>query len=32
VLAVPDPVVAKDLVELGYDTKDKLYDSIDKGA
>jgi hypothetical protein len=27
-----DPLVAKDLVELGYDTKDKLYDWLQKNA
>jgi hypothetical protein len=31
-LAVLDPLVAKDLVELGYDTKEKLYDWLQKNA
>jgi len=29
---VLDPLVAKDLVELGYDTKEKLYDWLQKNA
>jgi len=31
-LAVLDPLVAKDLVELGYSDKDKLYDWLQKNA
>jgi len=31
-LAVLDPLVAKDLVELGYNDKDKLYDWLQKNA
>jgi hypothetical protein len=31
-VAVLDPLVAKDLVELGYDTKDKLCDWLQKNA
>jgi len=31
-LAVLDPLVAKDLVELGYDTKEKLCDWLQRNA